>query len=148
MEVSDAWKQLIQHDTWKQLISTTNLAACVCVCVQNLTNFCPYALISTPKRQYRCKSNSHLSCVAISISLSGMPSTLGEVLVDERSISSIMSALCCSHNLPRVSPVYSMILDILAVLGLSRLCLQFIFLCLEFICLMLTIDVMGYVQSM
>ena len=31
-------------------ISTTNLAACVCVCVcvQNLTNFCPYALISTP----------------------------------------------------------------------------------------------------
>ena len=26
-------------------ISTTNLAACVCA---NLTNFCPYALISTP----------------------------------------------------------------------------------------------------
>ena len=35
-------------------ISTTNLAArvcvcvCVCVCVQNLTNFCPYGLNSTP----------------------------------------------------------------------------------------------------
>ena len=29
-------------------ISTTNLAACVCVCVQNLTNFCPHAHISTP----------------------------------------------------------------------------------------------------
>ena len=29
---------------------TTNLAACVSVCVsvQNLTNFCPHALISTP----------------------------------------------------------------------------------------------------
>ena len=27
-------------------ISTTNLAACVCA--QNVTNFCPYALISTP----------------------------------------------------------------------------------------------------
>ena len=31
-------------------ILTTNLAACVSVCVsvQNLTNFCPHALISTP----------------------------------------------------------------------------------------------------
>ena len=33
-------------------ILTTNLAAVVCVCVcvsvQNLTNFCPHALISTP----------------------------------------------------------------------------------------------------
>ena len=31
-------------------ISTTHFAACVCVCVcvQNLTNFCPDALISTP----------------------------------------------------------------------------------------------------
>ena len=31
-------------------ISTTNLAACVCVCAraQNLTNFCTHALISTP----------------------------------------------------------------------------------------------------
>ena len=29
-------------------ISTTNLAARVYVCVQNLTNLCPYALISTP----------------------------------------------------------------------------------------------------
>ena len=34
----------------KRVIITTNLAACVCVsvCVQNLTNFCPNALISTP----------------------------------------------------------------------------------------------------
>ena len=31
---------------WSGYISTTNLAACVSV--QNLTNFCPYALISTP----------------------------------------------------------------------------------------------------
>ena len=31
---------------WIYGISTTNLAACVCV--QNLTNFCPHALISTP----------------------------------------------------------------------------------------------------
>ena len=30
------------------VISTTNLAACVCVCVQNLTNFCPHAFISSP----------------------------------------------------------------------------------------------------
>ena len=32
------------------VILTTNLAACVSVCVsvQNLTNFCPHALISTP----------------------------------------------------------------------------------------------------
>ena len=32
------------------LISTTNLDACVrvSVCVQNLTNFCPYGLNSTP----------------------------------------------------------------------------------------------------
>ena len=38
------------------VILTTNLAACVCVCVcvcvsvcvQNLTNFCPHVLISTP----------------------------------------------------------------------------------------------------
>ena len=30
------------------IISTTNLAACVCVCVQHLTNFCPYAFISSP----------------------------------------------------------------------------------------------------
>ena len=29
-------------------ISTTNLAACVCVCAQNLTNFCPHAFISNP----------------------------------------------------------------------------------------------------
>ena len=31
-------------------IYTTKIDACVCVsvCVQNLTNFCPYALISTP----------------------------------------------------------------------------------------------------
>ena len=36
----------------KKNIATTNLAACVCqcvcVCAQNLTNFCPDALISTP----------------------------------------------------------------------------------------------------
>ena len=31
-----------------RFISTTNLDACVCMCLQNLTNFCPYALISTP----------------------------------------------------------------------------------------------------
>ena len=30
------------------IIYTTIGEACVCVCVQNLTNFCPYALISTP----------------------------------------------------------------------------------------------------
>ena len=30
----------------KKKISTTNLAACVCP--QNLTNFCPYAFISSP----------------------------------------------------------------------------------------------------
>ena len=29
-------------------IYTTKGDACVCVCVQNRTNFCPYALISTP----------------------------------------------------------------------------------------------------
>ena len=29
-------------------ILTTNLAAVVCVCVQNLTNFCPHAFISNP----------------------------------------------------------------------------------------------------
>ncbi len=29
-------------------IYTTIGDACVCVCVHNLTNFCPYALISTP----------------------------------------------------------------------------------------------------
>ena len=33
----------IDHKT----ILTTNLAACVCVCVQNVTHFCPYALISS-----------------------------------------------------------------------------------------------------
>ena len=32
----------------KGSILTTNLAAVVCVCAQNLTNFCPYALISNP----------------------------------------------------------------------------------------------------
>ena len=29
-------------------ILTTNLAAVVCVCAQNLTNFCPHAFISNP----------------------------------------------------------------------------------------------------
>ena len=38
---------MLQHTV---SISATNLDACVCVsvCLQNLTNFCPYALISTP----------------------------------------------------------------------------------------------------
>ena len=42
-------------------ISTTNLAACVCVCPQNLTNFCPYAFISSPNvpKMLFAQQNSH-----------------------------------------------------------------------------------------
>ena len=38
----------VGRDVIGLLILTTNLAACVCVCAQNFTNFCPYALISSP----------------------------------------------------------------------------------------------------
>ena len=42
----------VRRKTHLVVILTTNLAACVCVCVcvcaQNLTNFCPHALISNP----------------------------------------------------------------------------------------------------
>ena len=48
---ADAMRQFLLFGEYVD-ISTTNLAACVCVCVraraQNLTNFCPGALISTP----------------------------------------------------------------------------------------------------
>ena len=45
---SDLHKAKQENEVTKSLISTTNLAACVCVCAQNLTNFCPHAFISNP----------------------------------------------------------------------------------------------------
>ena len=52
----DGADQQVFHSQTRKLVTilTTNLAAVVCVCVwmcvsvQNLTNFCPHALISNP----------------------------------------------------------------------------------------------------
>ena len=45
-ETDSRWSNIVTRILKETLISTTNLAACVCP--QNLTNFCPYAFISSP----------------------------------------------------------------------------------------------------